>query len=249
MNTAVTPALSPQGANGMRVGFGDSVYTEHNATIRVPIREGGAQGWYLLRDGVRDISTRLRRTGEESESAHRGDAAGRHQLLSVLADVQHVLVRAKYHTDQVEGSLQSAVLQRGEPARSEDAPVTLTLVEQCACPDGYVGLSCESCAWGYARVAADGANATATAGLASGHRGLCARCNCNGHAATCDPNSNVCGVSVLPPSSSANADPERTRSRNAMLPMPSGLRSPHRRRAVRALRRRLFRRRAPRATR
>ena len=85
----------------MRVGYGDTVHLEHNATVAVPLREEQA-GWYLLRDGVRDISTRLRRTGAEL-APYRGEAATRNQLLSVLADVQHVLVRAKYHTDQVEG--------------------------------------------------------------------------------------------------------------------------------------------------
>lgn len=101
-----------------------------------------------------------------------------------------------------------AVLQRGEPAPDQDllgadgtadyvrAGVMLTLVEQCTCPDGYVGLSCEACAWGYARVSAQGLGSNATTGLASGHRGLCAKCNCNGHAATCDPDTNACGVSI-----------------------------------------------------
>jgi laminin alpha 1/2 len=83
----------------MRVGYGDTVHLEHNASVAVPLREGA---WYLLRDGVKDISTRLRRTGAEL-APYKGDTATRNQLLSVLADVQHVLVRAKYHTDQVEG--------------------------------------------------------------------------------------------------------------------------------------------------
>lgn len=85
----------------MRVGYGDTVHLEHNASVNVLLREG--QGaWYLLRDGVKDISTRLRRTGAEL-TPYRGETATRNQLLSVLADVLHVLVRAKYHTDQVEG--------------------------------------------------------------------------------------------------------------------------------------------------
>ncbi|KAE8736883.1 hypothetical protein FOCC_FOCC017661 [Frankliniella occidentalis] len=221
-DTSGKPTAGPDliliGSNGMRIGHGDNVHVEHNATVVVPLREahGGevpGSSWYLLRDGVRDISTRLRRTGaDQDQSPYRGEAATRNQLLSVLADVEHVLVRAKYHTDQVEGALETAVLQRGEQARTEDAGGALTLVEQCACPEGYVGLSCESCAWGHARVSAQGLASNATTGLASGHRGLCARCNCNGHAATCDPDSNACGVSSVltfgcgPPGSSLSPE-------------------------------------------
>ncbi|KAJ1526312.1 hypothetical protein ONE63_009462 [Megalurothrips usitatus] len=196
------PDLVLIGSNGMRVGWGDRAHLEHNATVRVPLREGL---WYLLRDGVRDISTRLRRMGADGEpSLYRGDPATRNQLLSVLADVRHVLVRAKYHTDQVEGSLETAELQRGVAVRDQDGALPtepgLSLVEQCSCPDGYEGLSCESCAWGYARVPAHGGGnaSAATTVLASGHRGLCVRCNCNGHAASCDPDTNVCGVSTRP---------------------------------------------------
>ena len=49
-------------------------------------------------------------------------------------------------------------------------------IEQCACPPGYAGLSCEDCAFGYVR-------------RNSSRRGEfeCLACQCNGHAATCDP--------------------------------------------------------------
>ena len=94
------------------------------------------------------------------------------------------------------------MLQKGElvggqePGQGGRGQGLETLVERCQCPEGYEGLSCESCSWGHARVSAQGLGSNATTGLASGHRGLCVRCNCNGHAATCDPDTNVCGVSA-----------------------------------------------------
>ena len=57
-------------------------------------------------------------------------------------------------------------------------------VERCLCPAGYKGLSCESCEYGFARKEK------------SLFKGECIKCNCHGHAATCDPFSFRCGVSI-----------------------------------------------------
>lgn len=56
-------------------------------------------------------------------------------------------------------------------------------VEQCSCPPGYKGLSCEDCAAGYTR---------ADEGI---YLGLCEPCNCNGNSNECDPETGVCFVS------------------------------------------------------
>ncbi len=56
-------------------------------------------------------------------------------------------------------------------------------VEQCLCPQGYRGLSCESCSYGFTR----------RENLL--FKGECVKCECNGHAATCDPFNLRCGVS------------------------------------------------------
>lgn len=57
-------------------------------------------------------------------------------------------------------------------------------VEECSCPEGYQGLSCEDCAVGYTRNGGEGL-----------YGGLCEPCNCNGHSNHCDPDSAVCLVS------------------------------------------------------
>lgn len=60
-------------------------------------------------------------------------------------------------------------------------------IEQCTCPAGYTGLSCESCDFGYARIVPDSSDAKQYA--------ICSKCNCHGHAATCHPITGQCGVS------------------------------------------------------
>lgn len=59
-------------------------------------------GWYHVLDGVRDIVTRLRRNQANWEE-YRGDDITRAQFMSVLANIKHLLLRAKFHTDQAEG--------------------------------------------------------------------------------------------------------------------------------------------------
>ncbi|TGZ46957.1 Basement membrane-specific heparan sulfate proteoglycan core protein [Temnothorax longispinosus] len=53
-------------------------------------------------------------------------------------------------------------------------------VEECTCPAGYRGLSCEDCDVGYTR---------AIEGL---YLGICEACNCNNHSNQCDPESGTC---------------------------------------------------------
>lgn len=58
-------------------------------------------------------------------------------------------------------------------------------VEQCSCPIGYKGLSCEDCDIGYTR------------SVQGVYLGLCEPCDCNGHSQQCDPDTGVCLVSPL----------------------------------------------------
>ena len=55
-------------------------------------------------------------------------------------------------------------------------------VELCTCPIGYKGLSCEECSFGYTRVEG------------KLFQGECRKCDCNGHAATCDQITLECDV-------------------------------------------------------
>ncbi|XP_050482872.1 laminin subunit alpha-1 isoform X2 [Bombus huntii] len=169
-DTSGRPTTGPNvvlvGNNGMRIAYGEEQYNGQEAEITVPLRE---DGWYHVRGEIQDIPTRLRRT------EFRGDAVTRIQMMKVLADLKYLMIRAQYHSEQIEGSLQSAVVSVGDISSSGE---NNNLVEKCECPEGYTGLSCENCAWGYVKLIQNG----------SDHQNhhVCVKCDCNGHASTCD---------------------------------------------------------------
>ncbi|KDR22194.1 Laminin subunit alpha-1, partial [Zootermopsis nevadensis] len=169
-DTSGRPTVGPNivliGSNGLRLGAGNHAYKSPNATLTIPLHE---DAWYHIPNYVRDI------TGHD----YNGEPASRDDLMSILTHVKHLLLRAKFHTDQVEGSLIDAEVQTAIAGGTGSAA---HLVEHCDCPPGYTGLSCEECGYGYVRV------------WSSLGEGECRLCDCNGHAATCDPVTGKCAV-------------------------------------------------------
>ncbi|XP_012944719.1 basement membrane-specific heparan sulfate proteoglycan core protein [Aplysia californica] len=108
-----------------------------------------------------------------------GQTPSREAFLSVLADIDAILIRATYHSVMDSVSLTDLRMEIAvpQPTGKRAAPE----VEKCICPDGYTGLSCQECAAGFLRVEGSGT------GL-----GRCVRCSCNGHATSCDPNTGEC---------------------------------------------------------
>ncbi|XP_039701762.1 laminin subunit alpha-1 isoform X1 [Pteropus medius] len=97
----------------------------------------------------------------------------RDQLLIVLANVTHLLIRANYNSAKMAlYRLDSVSLDTASPNVIDLA--LATEVEHCECPQGYAGISCESCLSGYYRVD----------GILFG--GICQPCECHGHTAECD---------------------------------------------------------------
>lgn len=107
--------------------------------------------------------------------ARSGRRVQRDELMTVLADVAAVRVRAELE-DSAEGPLRlsSVSLGVGDEKISPD-------VEQCECPWGYSGSSCEYCISGFYRVG----------GILFG--GNCLQCECNDHATECDINGECLG--------------------------------------------------------
>ena len=70
------------------------------------------------------------------------------------------------------GFLDNVKLESARPGNGYDE---VSHIEQCTCPEGYVGQFCESCAPGYHREPANG-----------GPLARCVPCNCNGHSDVCD---------------------------------------------------------------
>ncbi|KAK2106122.1 Basement membrane-specific heparan sulfate proteoglycan core protein [Saguinus oedipus] len=102
-----------------------------------------------------------------------GRPVQRAELLQVLQSLEAVLIQTVYNTKMASVGLSDIAM---------DTTVTYATshgrahsVEECRCPIGYSGLSCESCDAHFTRV---------PGGL---YLGTCSGCNCNGHASSCDP--------------------------------------------------------------
>ncbi|CAH8527030.1 unnamed protein product [Dicrocoelium dendriticum] len=75
------------------------------------------------------------------------NSGGRRLFMSVLSEVERVGIRVKNYKTQVSTEVQDLVL---EFATKSDLPgAWIAEVEQCVCPPGYEGLSCERCASGF----------------------------------------------------------------------------------------------------
>ncbi|KAK3547531.1 hypothetical protein QTP86_021514, partial [Hemibagrus guttatus] len=107
-----------------------------------------------------------------------GMPATREHLLMVLADLDDILIRASYHTVLRSSSISGVSMEIAVPQYTGlDQALD---VEQCHCPPGYQGLSCQDCASGYTRTGG---------GLYLGH---CELCECNGHSDSCHPETGTC---------------------------------------------------------
>lgn len=109
-----------------------------------------------------------------------GAQVTRDQFMMLLRDLQKIYIRASYFDKGIVTYISDVTL-----TLADDDPENYNLykklpAEQCECPSGYTGLSCENCAPGYYRDP-DGP-----------YGGYCIPCNCNGHADTCDCNTGIC---------------------------------------------------------
>nr|XP_018666843.1 basement membrane-specific heparan sulfate proteoglycan core protein [Ciona intestinalis] len=107
-----------------------------------------------------------------------GQPATREHLLMVLADVETILIRATFSSSMLRTSLSSISMETASESVLMTEPAME--VEQCVCPAGYEGLSCEDCAPGFTR---------SGGGI---YLGLCHSCQCNGHSDQCDSETGVC---------------------------------------------------------
>ena len=101
--------------------------------------------------------------------------------MKVLSEVHNIYVRASEWTKVQEARLKKVTLQDATLEESADTDSLASSVEECQCPAGYTGTSCEDCGDGYYRVSVPGM-----------YKGTCEPCNCRGHASTCDKETGVC---------------------------------------------------------
>ncbi|OWF54908.1 laminin subunit gamma-1-like [Mizuhopecten yessoensis] len=99
-------------------------------------------------------------------------------FIAILSNLTAIKIRATYSDGGV-GFLDNVRLDTASLGSNggEEAP----WVEQCTCPEGYVGQFCESCAAGYMRSPVYG-----------GPFSSCVPCQCNSHSQSCAPDSGRC---------------------------------------------------------
>ncbi|KAA8591296.1 hypothetical protein FQN60_002239 [Etheostoma spectabile] len=107
-----------------------------------------------------------------------GQPCTREHLLMALADVTVFMIRATYVDNMVETSISDIKMDVAVPHSTGNERALE--VEECACPQGYRGPSCQECDEGYTRT---------SSGL---YLGTCERCDCNGHASGCDAETGRC---------------------------------------------------------
>lgn len=112
-----------------------------------------------------------------------GTSPSRETFMSILSNIEAILIRATYHTLMGSASLRDLYMETStsNPTNFGRMPQ----IESCQCPEGHTGSSCEQCAPGYL-LQEDGV----------GRR--CVRCSCNNHADSCDTRTGQCLVSVSP---------------------------------------------------
>ncbi|KAK0176557.1 hypothetical protein PV328_000678 [Microctonus aethiopoides] len=103
----------------------------------------------------------------------------REQLLITLENLKGIYIRASYWEPSIAASLSDVTLDTTTETYAQSSDLASS-VEQCQCPPNYQGLSCEECAPGYYRVES------------GPYGGSCVRCQCNGHADSCDVKTGVC---------------------------------------------------------
>ncbi|EDW00229.1 GH12750 [Drosophila grimshawi] len=108
-----------------------------------------------------------------------GQVINRPHLLMALSKIDAIYIKATYTTGTMEGSLKHVALDIAS-ANNQGTPRAYE-VEECRCPVGYIGLSCERCAPGFKRNPEEGL-----------YLGACEQCTCNGHSSQCEAETGEC---------------------------------------------------------
>lgn len=103
------------------------------------------------------------------------------EFVKMLSNLTLIKIRGSYTPEGI-GYLSNVTLEsansRFDYDDDENSPSS---VEQCVCPEGYIGQFCESCSASYYRAI-----------LYGGPFSPCIPCDCNGHSESCDLNTGQC---------------------------------------------------------
>ncbi|XP_042350009.1 laminin subunit alpha-1-like [Plectropomus leopardus] len=112
----------------------------------------------------------------------------RSDFLSVLSDVEYVLIKASYGTRLQQSRISNITMETAVEAESEEGGVA-RLIESCTCPPGHTGLSCQDCSAGFFRQSLSELSSQSQKSL---FVQPCVRCRCNNHSESCDTETGAC---------------------------------------------------------
>ncbi|KAG8224763.1 hypothetical protein J437_LFUL005332 [Ladona fulva] len=102
--------------------------------------------------------------------------ASRSDFMTVLINLEAILVRASYSTATEYSYLSDVAMDTADVRQFSSGSLAVD-IEKCICPEGYMGTSCETCARGYYLDFND---------RSVGVFGACKRCPCNGNEESCE---------------------------------------------------------------
>lgn len=109
-------------------------------------------------------------TNDQNSSFIVGDL-NRQQILQIISNIDDILIKASYDSIILESSIMDIELESGRITDSHLNRKRSAFVEQCACPQGYSGTSCEKL---------------------NNQPEMEIQCDCNGNSNECDPYTGQC---------------------------------------------------------
>ncbi|XP_061614328.1 laminin subunit alpha-1 isoform X2 [Phyllopteryx taeniolatus] len=117
-------------------------------------------------------------------------AVSHSDFLSVLSDLQYILVKASYGTRLQQSRISNITMETAVKANESQARTGAARpIESCSCPPGYAGMSCQECAAGFFRQPLWELPPQAQK---SAFVRLCVACHCNNHSSSCHADSGHC---------------------------------------------------------
>ncbi|XP_004846024.1 laminin subunit alpha-2 isoform X1 [Heterocephalus glaber] len=111
----------------------------------------------------------------------------REDFMDTLYDIHYILIKATYGNIMRQSRVSEISMEVAQPGPTTAVTPPAHLIEKCACPSGYSGLSCETCSPGFYRLRPEAAGRTPGPAL-----GACVPCQCHGHSDRCDPETALC---------------------------------------------------------
>lgn len=168
----------------------------------VLIRGNNITLFYRFKTGLEPLkmNTVSVRMFETDWTMSNGMPATRKELMLVLSRLELILLRITLTDNMRSTSLAAVTLDTAtEMSNSMKELIPMKTIEECQCPYGYKGTSCERCAHGFRlkRMVDDDQQLAKEQpeGMNMEQMLSCEPCSCHGHSNECDPDTGVCVVS------------------------------------------------------